>query len=564
MPYIISNARFEVPPSLFLEDYSLNQALEHIYNIPSISHIIIIAEAHFKGGFFQNLDGLTLLKHLLLDKEKNFYDIQVTLLHICPYEYLLHKDLDNFIIMAPNISAYRWKSEWLDRLPDFPKIETSKHSYSAFKKYVLYSIKDKQTSEHDARNEMGAKRLLNEWNGLFSFSSLPLHAKKQIFLEDINYSPFEDKQKKSFLKATKNINKILVIEDQWNKWKPFFEEAFPESEFTVFQDVTSTIEYLNEKKDTIQGIYDSFLNNRVTNIVDFLNFDSDIQGIGTKQDVVFKSYEFLEKLNEAWPFDILFCDLRLSKDSENYDGLDVISKIKDINHHIPIIAFSASRRSKIAQKIRDLGINDIYIKGVEGLSNFSYLIKNNRLDQKYKERDFQWLINVCNNACEYLNKQNEQNLFFYYLNINEYGWEFKKFDPDSIFKLKMILITLTEALKDSKEFWKHENYLKGQGLSYDLAVMLQKFNLLFSMSEFKINDDENNHWIKMKTKFEYLKEERRFRELRNSIFHPHYHKMIRADYINKKYFFHFIEDFLNWLINPLQIDEVREILEKKI
>jgi hypothetical protein len=544
MTYTIANSSFNISSNLCTEDYSLDEALQIITAVKSIDHIIIVAEAHLKDSFYQNLDGLTLLKHLLVDSKKHFYKIPITLLHITPYEYILNNEPDNLIIMAPNISRHRWNAKWKKNLPTFEKNDCSKISFQHFKRYVLYSHKDEQYSEHDARNELGAKKLLQEWNNEFTYSDLPLHNKKQIFLEQTKMRLFSLNNKHRYLQQKQGVNRVLILEDEKKKWEPVFQQLLP-NKFDMYSDYTEATNYLKEVKAKIKTLFD--------------HYTGDFYAKGYNNEAPpNESNSYMTDIAAIWKYDMVICDLNFKTHNGIHEGLELIKILRSFDPYIPIMVFTASKKSEGFQNLKMLNANisEVFVKGVHSLPRLTNFILDNTLD--YKLYHLQWRTKL--NLHRFWNQ--EGIYFFDYKNF-----KFEQINDSKKLSIKIVLETLHDLLKpNSFQRPSFHNLIASEIFdSKNESRLLQDIFCLFLISEIKLAYSENMNYeelIDFEGHTSIFKTEKYFRGLRNKLYHVNNETLEASNGLGNFLNFYLLQ-FLDWLINPLQVEEVRKMLEHK-
>ncbi len=542
MTYTVSDSRFGFDCKLRLDTYTLEQALIKIED-KEIKHLIIIAEARFKNSHHQNLDGLTLLKHLLVNQKKQFYKTPITFIHATPYKYLLEKDEDNLIILAPNIKCRRWQVTWNENIPDFKNRDCSHVTLSQFKPFVLYSSKDVLLSEHDVRNEIGAEQLKKEWKGDFSFNLRALHFKKQAFLDDTKNRIFLPQNKSDFLKRRKEINKVLILEDEKDKWQEVFETLLPEKH-SLLSDYNTTENLLKQKNNDIISLFKKF-------DADFYPPPEMTNGIPTQ------SKDYIKKLREVWDYDMVLCDLNFKKDKKAYQGVELIKLIRKFDPYIPIIVFTASKKHSSFEELEkyNTNISGNFVKGVDGLDKLTSLIKKNIPDQRHKE--LQWRLKLC--------------LYRYYNSATFHYFDYDKsdllpVDSNRQFYIKLVLESLHNLMKPQRKNEKFKLLIAGHNPDkHDYSRVQANLFSIFLISEIilqystKVDYDNLPSWYE-NSRF-YITE-RKFRGLRNRVYHPTKNQLkFYSDFPEK--LFNRILFFLNWLINPLQIEEVRDLLNTK-
>lgn len=544
MAFVISDTRFGNHNQLNLDQHSLESALSDILSNRGIDQLILFAEARFENSHHQKLDGLTLLKHLLVDPKRKFYKIPIILIHVTPYEYILNQEADNLIIMAPNIMRFRWKADWLKGLPDFQIKDSTNLSFQYFKKFVVYTHADAQYSEHDARNELGAKKLLQEWYCDFSNSELPLHYKKHIFLERIKSYLFSENDKQKFIEQRKGVRKVLILEDEEEKWGPVFQTLLP-GKYNLYSDYREAIDYLNDVKKEIKTVFETYSK-------DFYN-----EGY-TEQRIPCESNSFIEQISSIWKYDMIICDLNFKTKSSWYEGIDFIKLIRSFDPYIPIIVFTASKKNDSFQRLKKYkaNISGVFVKGVDSLSKLTFLITDNKLSDKHY--DLQWRTKL--NLHRYWTKS-----LFYYFDYDSY--EFKVCEIGRQVSILMVLNKLHELMKpESEHSTTFKNYIidniqVGDNWHKVLGELFSFFLIPEIKLQYPKHFDSETHY-KLNDKTNFFKNENNFRGLRNKIYHPA-NKNISLNTDLSESFYYYLFDFLDWLINPLQTQEVRKMLECK-
>lgn len=311
--------------------------------------IIIFTEAKFNISSSQ-FDGVEILKHFLLTEELStdfeeekiytFQSASILLLHWMPIEYYISDRTDNIMAFFQNVFRARLpilKESILDKWKNTDLVETESF-INANRRLIVFNENEEDKGEHEYRNKLGATILKDEiskkenvGNGNLGVYKLPLWLKKHRFLEKNKLSRLEvlpNEVIDSFFGVFNPAQiHILWVDDESEIW----EEA-----------LKKVIEKTKIKED--------YILTRITNIEEAL------------------------EISDFNKYDLILLDLRIdkNKDSSEKDlsslsGFQVLTKIREINKHIPVIFFTASIKVNIHKLALQKGADAYLTKGISSL-----------------------------------------------------------------------------------------------------------------------------------------------------------------------------------------------------
>lgn len=539
---------------------SLVEILQKVVEVKNetIKGVLIYAETRLKDtNDYQNFDGVTILKHILLDKENEFYKLPILLVHITPFEKVLRKHHDNILVLSKNVMTssildfQHYNLETLENLfSQAILLEDSKE----LSPYIIYNEEDDMQTSHDERNQAGAKRMLKEWEGNFNFIEEPLYFKKQIWLQNIKFEKIEELDKQN-LQNNNFIKKILVIDDEWEKWEGTFSKLFSSFDLVsknsfdsagelidlaqgAFENAISKIEKNRYNKESIENIHFGKNNN--------LNF------LNTTNNSV---SEFISTMNYIWDYDIIFLDLRdnesdNSADPYNYKGYKILQKLHGFCPATPVIIFSATQQTKLIKYISRLGYTNLFVKGVDSISKIINIFSKYDFLSYSQIRNIYWKNELVKEL-----RNRKVNFFNIKINYKDQNVVLKKARGGQLGAIDIILKTIDNVILNSRKF-NFENQLK----PYKKLDFISQVFPLFMGSEIRFEEFgksiEEDDFVSRLEVLVLMKNEINYRRIRNSWYHSK--NVAKFDEIDVVFMLCLINYTLDWFINPLEIPEVRD------
>jgi len=580
MIYALANTNLHFSDEQFkVIDISENLLMDNLklinnLDFDNIDGLMVFAEAKTKDGLHQNYEGLELLKHTLLNQQKQYFNIPVLVIHVLKLDYVLRRDNDNLVLLSSNIktiSLEDFAELSSKQLTDsyFCKNEVKLISQKEFSNYVIIDKTDESATHHDEINAAGANRMRKEWDANYSNLEEPLHFKKYFFKHDIKISSLDSKDIHEFATCRDSLNKVLFIDDEAEKWTPTLQAILGAGKLDVhssFKSAQNEIKNLHRKLNKQSS---KLKNSRPSNQSFSINLkEAPLHPSGSfRQPKDKTNYDIASDCREIWPYDVVILDLR-DKSSSEYLGLALIKKIQAVNPITPIIVFSATKNIETVNELRKLGIKYFFTKGKQSIKDLIDIFWEIDIVSNVKLYDVWWKIYVL----EKYVIETKQHAVFYNFNISDnpsldfyavnhkYKSDFQKAVRLVLLSLKNIITNLFKFSDDLKR-----SYNLTDRTTLDGLIALYPF---FTSSElrFKTLPTENEINLNFKNPFIYfnesrlIRDEREFRKIRNHLFHPELeletYQVQRLDIVEE------VEFFLDWLIDPMQLDVVQDLVRE--
>lgn len=301
--------------------------------------VIIPIDQYFQDIEYYCFGGLELIKHIRLTPElENIYESPIVCLHWHSIEYYIKRDVENFILLSPGIYCFRLPVTKIDFLNLNPLNQS-------LNPYLFGSLRDEILSDHTFRNKIAIKQFEEQVNNsVSSFIDKPIWHKKLFYK---NYGK-EFNANKNF-KASSISLKILLLDDEADKWEPALKKALPNCKITKFNSASKVAEY--------------FQNNLVLDQHEIIQIDISNQSAIQK----FSSKCLRSK------FDLIFLDMHFKKKKSKLDlstGIKFLEYLHDENINFPVYIFSASHQDFSSVFRRYPFIVGRYIKGLTPINSF--------------------------------------------------------------------------------------------------------------------------------------------------------------------------------------------------
>lgn len=561
-------------------DISENLLLDTLWAIDNVQFnevegLLIFAEAKTKDGLHQNYEGLELLKHILLNQEKQYYNIPILVVHITALDYVLRRDRDNVMLLAPNVKTISLeefaglsKDQLLRRY--YAESSLQKTSYQEFCNYVLIEKTDENATQHDEINAAGANRMRKEWDGNYLNLEEPLHFKKYFFKHNIRISSLQDQEIHDFNTCRDNLNKVLFIDDEAHKWEPTLQALFGAGKLDVHPSFKSAQNELKNIQRKLNKQSSKLKNNRPSSKQAFsINLKvKPVHPSGSfRQPTNDNNYDICSACKDIWPYDAVILDLR-DKSSTEYLGLALIKKIQAINPITPIIVFSATNNIEKVNELRKLGVEHFFIKGKQSVKDLMEIFWNIDFVQNNRLYNIWWKLYALE---KYIVETKHNAVFFnfdvtdtpsldYYSVDHKYKSDFQKTTRLVLLSLKNIVTSLISFSDDLKRSYNFTDKSTVEGL-----IALYPF---FTSSElrFKTLPTENEINQRFKHPFVHfnesplIRDEREFRKLRNKLYHPELE--LESYQIQRINIVEEVEFLLDWLTDPMQLNVVQDFVRE--
>lgn len=211
--------------------------------------IIIYAELKLIGGNASNHDGVELIKHIRLTPQlSSLREIPILLLHWYPLEVYVKENRENMFLFSPGIFNQRLPNVQID----FSELQFEPTSYTD---YLIGSERDVDLGEHSFRNELAIEEFTlsaNQGNGFM--------LGKELWFKKEYYRHYE---KSESLKRERNHSepfeenttlKILLVDDQGERWKEALNQVFGNLQIVVANEVEEAINHLSKVENDKTGI----------------------------------------------------------------------------------------------------------------------------------------------------------------------------------------------------------------------------------------------------------------------------------------------------------------------
>jgi hypothetical protein len=304
--------------------------------------LIIPAEQTISSCVNTNFSGIEIIKHIRLTPElKNINKLPIILLHWHSLDYYICKDQENIFLYSPAIYKHRLPHGKID-FADISSLNENEN----LSPYIFGSENDEAQSDHTFRNKIAIKQFQSQ----IEFPSKktldkPLWYKK-IFYK--NYHNIKIVQGQVLQNNTLK-NRIMIIDDLANAWRPALLKLFPNSEFTSNHCT----------KDALK----IFLDIQVKNQRNFGTLNK-----SDKSQCLSFSSVCLKSL-----YDFVLLDMYFDNKDESFElssGYQFLIEIEKLDIDIPIYIFSASNKDFSSIFNRFNFIIGRYIKGFTPLNLF--------------------------------------------------------------------------------------------------------------------------------------------------------------------------------------------------
>lgn len=538
--------------------------------------LIVFAEAKTKGEYHQNYKGLELLKHTLLNQEKQYFKLPILLVHLANLNYVLRHNKDNMMLLAPNITTIG--------LEDFSELSvdevikkyfhqkpTNGISHKEFSNYILIDSTDESATHHDEINAAGAERMLKEWDGRYSITKEPLHYKKYFFKYKIKMTALPKEDIHEFNLCRDAIQKVLFIDDEADKWEGCLNYILA-GKLEVVADFKTAKTKLKTIGDKLAKQSIKLKKNKLedaTNCFSINLKEKPLHPSGSYRNLNVIDHDIVKECQDLWSFDAVILDLRDSSSSE-YQGKTLIKKIKAINPITPIIIFSATKNTEIMRELKTLGATCFFEKGKQSVKDLMNIFWAIDYTSNKTISNIWWKLYTVE---KYIREAKHNSVFFNFNIKNDAVLEYTKINMgyskgkgDIQESIRLVLLSIKNILpKLSKQaqVLKRAHSLKEP----EVLSALMALYPFFSASEIRFNTLPTESEINQRHKQPFInfnesiliKKERAFRKLRNSLYHPEM-EVKHADLQS----FDIIEEikfFTDWLINPMQIDIVQSFVK---